>query len=345
MAENSRPWTGSVTGDCGPYSASDWDDIFQTIVAGDQEAAQGVLLGVDNGLEVTGVASPVSVDTGKAFVNGKYYENDAAKNINVGNPAAATRTDYIVLQSDFTAQTVRAVLLQNGAEGTGTPPALTQVDSTKWEIPLARLDVTVGGGITVTDARTYCQFATEVDTAQLADDAVTNAKVADDAVNTDQIVDDAVTADKIDNDLDGAPIGLRASEVSYQVRYFSDPVDTYLWNNETIGAVARIESGDMRGAGGYYGDLGIPDDALGVIIGGRLTSASVHCGIFFCPAGRDPDYFDHTAGQIQVSGQYVEFSDLHIMFGTGSDEGQISVMAFNANCSLWAHVQGYISKV
>lgn len=148
-------WDGVLVGDASraPYSAEEWDDVWEHMFGSD--ANNGVIPGWLEELEVTGAASPVTVHTGRAMVKGKWYETDADVTIAVPTPAGATRTDYVILRSDYTAQTIRAVLLQNGAEGTGTPPALTQTDGTMWEIPLAEIAITVGGVITVTDVRRY----------------------------------------------------------------------------------------------------------------------------------------------------------------------------------------------
>ena len=73
----------------------------------------------------------------------------------ISTPSADTRTDRVILRSSWAAQTTRIAALENPSEGTGTPPALTQTDKTTWEIPLATLTVTTGGGITVSDTREF----------------------------------------------------------------------------------------------------------------------------------------------------------------------------------------------
>lgn len=163
MTQYSAPWNGIAVGDAAvlaPYSATEWDDLFEALWASGSTPYEdfGVCPGYLNELEVTGVASPVAVDTGGALVKGKVYRNTASVPIGVPLPAGATRTDYIVLRSSWTGgtnQTIRAVLLQNPVEGSGTPPVLTQTDGTTWEIPLAVLDITVGGVITVSDYRKF----------------------------------------------------------------------------------------------------------------------------------------------------------------------------------------------
>ena len=168
MAEDSFPWDGYSTGDCGPYSADSWDDLYRYLFTQDQQATQGPLKGVDDELAVSGTSSPVSVAAGAAVVNGKFYKNTAAANVVVPTPSGATRIDRIVLRADYSAQTVRMARLA-GSEG-GAAPALTQNDGVMWEISLAQVSITTAGVITVTDERDFCHFGTKVANSQLDDD-------------------------------------------------------------------------------------------------------------------------------------------------------------------------------
>lgn len=164
MAEWSYPWTDG-TGDGGAYAHGDVDTFWE-YVFGYTAATEGVLKGVLNALAVTGAATPIQIDTGAAIVKGKFYKNTAAVSKVIASPAGATRYDRVVLQSDWTTQTVRIAVL-TGVEGAGVPPAVTQTDGTTWEITLATFSITTGGVITMTDARTYCHFSTEIGAGQI----------------------------------------------------------------------------------------------------------------------------------------------------------------------------------
>jgi len=150
MAEISLEWSGTTTGDAGKYSDDQWSDRWRKIFTNDR-ATEGYLPGYENELEITGATSPISVNTGAAFVDGKFYENNAALNVVVPSPTVSTRVDRIVLRKSWVAQTVRITRIE-GIEGGGAP-ALTQTDGTTWDVPLYQVTITTGGAITLTDER------------------------------------------------------------------------------------------------------------------------------------------------------------------------------------------------
>lgn len=154
MTEKSWPWGGTLLGDASlaPYTDDAWSDLWRLLFTTDK-TTEGVIRSYLNNLQVTGVTSPVNVATGAAIVDGKVYINDGAAAVSVPTPSGATRQDRIVLRKSWAAQTVRIILIQ-GAEGGGLP-SLTQVDGTTWDIPLASLSTTIGGVITVINARFY----------------------------------------------------------------------------------------------------------------------------------------------------------------------------------------------
>lgn len=155
MAERSQFWTTNATGDGSAYTQSQTAEFFKAIYGNND----GVMRGVNNELAVSGTSSPIALATGAAVVQGFFYINDASKNITVATPVVGTTGHRLVLQVDWTAQTVRAVL-KSSSDGVSAIPALTQTVGTTYEISLATLIVTTGGVISLTDTRTFTQFGT-----------------------------------------------------------------------------------------------------------------------------------------------------------------------------------------
>jgi len=177
MGQHSFFWNGVKTGDANtwvvptadgvgyhmsnPYVVSPWVDIVMRMLL-NGTGNRGVLLGWLNDLEVTGAASPVSVNTGGAVIYGLCYENDAAVTVDVPTPTSNTRVDRIVVRRNWSTLTARITRVA-GTEGAGAP-AMTQSPAPSgsglYDIPLATLEVDTLGNITVTDAREYCTFST-----------------------------------------------------------------------------------------------------------------------------------------------------------------------------------------
>jgi len=184
MTQRSLFWEGTAVGDSGPYTQVDlMDRFFRALfnTTGDR----GILKNWNNDLAVTGNSSPVSVDTGSAFVYGMFYENSEAVTVSVPTPSAGnSRYDRIVLRRTWSAQQVRIARVSGVAAASPAIPSLTQAAGSIWEVPLATALVSDTGTITLTDDRTYCAFSTDwpaagIDTDQYAEGAVTPAKVPD----------------------------------------------------------------------------------------------------------------------------------------------------------------------
>lgn len=184
MAESSIFWTTNGTGD-GTGSGYTQAQLFQLMRSFARTSnLGGVSPDVLNELQVTGTATPVSINTGQAFVYGIVYFNTASVTVAISTPAAQTRIDRIVLRASWAAQTVRITRIA-GVEG-GSAPAITQTPNTTYDIPLAQVSITTGGVITVTDEREWANGVGDlvVDSTKLAANAVTNAKMATMTANT-----------------------------------------------------------------------------------------------------------------------------------------------------------------
>lgn len=155
MTETSIPWPATGGGDAGTYSDDQWSDIWRKLFTRDR-TSEGVIQGFTNELAVSGVTSPVSIATGAAIVDGKYYENDVATTKVIATPSTGnSRIDLVVLRKGWVAQTVRITVITGTPSATPSRPSLTQSDGTTWDIELAELIITDAGNITVTDNRHF----------------------------------------------------------------------------------------------------------------------------------------------------------------------------------------------
>ncbi len=148
MTERSRPWSGTVLGDSGPYSDDAWTDVWKQFAP--VIASQGVLVDQLSGLNLAGLPiTPVDISSGRALVNGIWYETDATVSVAVPSPAVNPRVDRIVLRANWALQTVRVFRIA-GVEGASpAPPALVQMDGTTWDLPLWQVHTTVAGVVSV----------------------------------------------------------------------------------------------------------------------------------------------------------------------------------------------------
>lgn len=124
--------------------------------------ATGVVDGELNELAVSeksGAANmSVDVATGVAWIRGHFFKSDAVENLPISAAhATLARIDRVVLQVDFTANTIDLAVLEGTADAAPTAPTLTQTAST-WEISLAQVSVpaadTAITNAQITDERT-----------------------------------------------------------------------------------------------------------------------------------------------------------------------------------------------
>jgi len=176
--EKSYPWTNNATGDgtSGGYTALEWSEMQRRLFNAGGETSQCVVKGFGNELAVSGSASPLAVGTGAAVVYGKWYYNDASLNLSVATPTVGTTGGHVILQLDWSAQTVRAQAVRN-TDGLSATPSLTQSTSTKWEVRLAKFSITTGGVITLTDTRGFLHIGTRVGASMIDADSVDDTQV------------------------------------------------------------------------------------------------------------------------------------------------------------------------
>lgn len=161
MTEISRPWTSTTPGDAGAYSQDNWA-LLQRYLCGsdgdnpDSGPITGSGVRPDPGLTVTqrgaGANMSVDVSAGSAMVNGTFYNNSAVVNLVIAaNASGNPRVDVIVLNKDWSAQTVRLLVVQGTPAGSPVPTAMVQTALTQWQIPLADIAV-ANGAVSITNA-------------------------------------------------------------------------------------------------------------------------------------------------------------------------------------------------
>jgi hypothetical protein len=132
------------------YRAEDYTDNLAVVIS------TGVLRSANDDLKVTASGLNLSVNAGRAWINGHYYHNEAAYAMPaVTPPTGGSRIDRLVLRCD-TSIPVRAIALQY-IEGTAATspvaPAITRND-TVYDICLAEITVAANAStVTVKDTR------------------------------------------------------------------------------------------------------------------------------------------------------------------------------------------------
>ena len=134
------------------YNAQEFTDYFKALVT------TGVMKGAGNQLVVSANGSNMitKVDTGIAFILGRYYENDSFKELThdtetLGN----SRIDRIVVRMDLSteARYVKAFIKKGVPSTNPVPPTLTQTAS-YYEISLAQVRIVGGQTFIATNAVT-----------------------------------------------------------------------------------------------------------------------------------------------------------------------------------------------
>ena len=132
------------------YSANDYSDNLAVVIS------TGVLRSTTDDLKVTASGLNLTVNTGRAWINGHYYYNDSPYAMSaITTPTGGKRIDRVVLRFDNTIS-VRSITLQylQGAAGNSpVAPALTRT-ATIYDICLAEITVQANAStVSVKDTR------------------------------------------------------------------------------------------------------------------------------------------------------------------------------------------------
>lgn len=126
------------------YTSTEFVKIYRAMTA------NGVVKSHLNEMAVTVDGLDVSVNTGAAFLNGRYGEITTAKALAVTS-TGSVHIDRVILKLDVSARTITVEVKQ----GAATPPTLTQ-NETVYEMSLAQITVPASGvSAVLADERTF----------------------------------------------------------------------------------------------------------------------------------------------------------------------------------------------
>jgi hypothetical protein len=193
VAEKSWPYDTSNTA----VLEAEWQKMAR------EWLATGVVTGRLNQLAVSadGSVLGVSVASGRAVVDGFFYENDAAKAVAIAAADATNpRIDRIVVRMDRrgTTNTTVTTVVKGTPAASPTAPALTQTDEL-FELLLADVTVPAAAGVivagNVTDRRTFSKNLTEAagNTAYVRRDEIVNGTVSTTESTTSTVYADLAT--------------------------------------------------------------------------------------------------------------------------------------------------------
>lgn len=175
MTEKSYFWTTGTSGD-GETTYTQVDLQRAMMVMAACGRWEGIAPDFLNKLEATAAgANTVTVKSGGAIVDGRPYYNDAPVNVNIPSASGAgnRRIDRIVLRASWSSYTVRITRIEGTNAPSPTPPTITQISGTTYDIQICQVLVDTAGAVTVTDERTFARIGT----ADIAPNAVTYAKI------------------------------------------------------------------------------------------------------------------------------------------------------------------------
>ena len=132
------------------YNADDYCDNLAVIIG------NGVLRSTNDDLKVTASGLNLSVNIGRAWINGHYFNNTTAYSLPaITLPTGASRIDNVVLRLDttITGRNISIQYVQGTAATSPVAPALTRTD-TIYEICLAQITVNANASsVSVKDTR------------------------------------------------------------------------------------------------------------------------------------------------------------------------------------------------
>jgi len=132
------------------YTADDYSDNLAVVIS------TGVLRSPNDDLKVTANGLNLTVNAGRAWINGKYYYNTSVYSLPaITPPTGGSRIDRVVLRlnKNITARTITIEYLQGTAATNPVAPTLTRNENV-YEICLAQITIQANANsVTLTDTR------------------------------------------------------------------------------------------------------------------------------------------------------------------------------------------------
>lgn len=121
------------------YGSGSFASMFETMLT------DGVVKGFGNELHASfGANGTIIIDTGRAWINGRYYENTASLSLTIPTADASNpRIDRVVLRLNMTNRNI-SLGIKSGTPAADPPYPPMQKDSTVFEIPICRYRVNAG---------------------------------------------------------------------------------------------------------------------------------------------------------------------------------------------------------
>lgn len=222
-------------------------------------------------------ANSVRVSPGGAMVDGTAYSSSA--NVDVNIPSAVgggnTRIDRIVVRRIWATQLTRITRIAGVDAAAPAAPAITQTSGTTYDIMLCQVLVNTAGAVTVTDERVWADVSTNslpagiVTLSKMSANSVDSDQYVDGSIDTAHLADDAVTFAKMQHLVPVSVMGFPGGAGGAPEEIVAAAPFTVLGRYAGIVEFATIKAGSY--AAGSIAAADIAADAVGIAAIGTMV--------------------------------------------------------------------------